>query len=173
MKNLVKRTMMAVAAMLGVGGCTTDEISNANAVGQGFVGLFNLAGDGITKLVQWITTGTLLICLMLEGGCAEKVITATDQMMQNNATPIVTKVLETQAVQGMIVQGNAQMINPNLHIRGTAYYVQGIQYDFNIGVDGAATNLSASGNSVNKDYNFSVVPTTTSPATSQPAAKEE
>jgi hypothetical protein len=42
------------------------------AVGNGFVGLFNLAGDGVQALMKWIITGTFILLLTVMVGCSQE-----------------------------------------------------------------------------------------------------
>jgi len=99
---------------------------------------------GIRDL-NWIIGSLALlivaIVVMCVGGCASQTIDATNRLMKDNLKPVIEKVLEDQKVKDVIIQANAQAINPAIVISGEGKYVQGIEWNITIKADGTAANM--------------------------------
>jgi hypothetical protein len=130
------------------------ETENLTAVGEGFVGFFNLAGDGVMRLVNWIATGTLLVALMFTGGCADQMKPMTDTMKSGTAIcqAAVEKASGETLTKMYTGSASGSAINPGvkqkyLVIAGYAVYVEGTasldgisaQGNFNAVSEGPAT----------------------------------
>ena len=90
----------------------------------------------------WVVIGFVAGMVILNvSGCASQTIDATNRLMKDNLKPVIEKVMEDQKVKDMIIQANAQAINPAIVISGEGKYVQGIEWNIMIKADGTAANM--------------------------------